>query len=50
MEAVTAEKSIDKVYIQKGLKGSLVAELEAVIRKTGISARDWQKRQIESGF
>lgn len=38
IEAVNAGKSIDKVFIQKGLKGPLFAELQALLQKQGISA------------
>lgn len=38
IEAVTAGKSIDKVFIQKGLQGPLFAELQTLLQKQGISA------------
>lgn len=38
VEAINADKPIDKVFIQKGLKGELSKELETVIRKKGINA------------
>ena len=38
MEAINANEPIDKVFIQKGLKGSLAKELETLMRKNGIKA------------
>ncbi|MGI9548262.1 MAG: 23S rRNA (guanosine(2251)-2'-O)-methyltransferase RlmB [Flavobacteriaceae bacterium] len=38
IEAINAEKSINKVLIQKGLQGSLVRELEKLVQQKGISA------------
>ena len=38
IEAIKAEKPIDKIFIQKGLQGSLVRELEVDIKKAGLSA------------
>ena len=38
IEAIRADNAIDRIYIQKGLRGSLVKELELLIRKNGISA------------
>lgn len=38
IEAIKAEKPIDKVFIQKGLKGDLFKELETFIRKNGINS------------
>ncbi|NAY92915.1 23S rRNA (guanosine(2251)-2'-O)-methyltransferase RlmB [Muricauda sp. JGD-17] len=37
LEAIAAEQPINKIFLQKGLKGELYLELEAVIRKNGIS-------------
>ena len=37
LEAIRADEPIDKVFIQKGLRGDLAKELEAQIRKNGIS-------------
>ncbi|MBU2939365.1 23S rRNA (guanosine(2251)-2'-O)-methyltransferase RlmB [Lacinutrix sp. C3R15] len=37
IEAINADKAIDKVFIQKGLKGELSHELESLIRKEGIN-------------
>ncbi|MEM9078535.1 MAG: 23S rRNA (guanosine(2251)-2'-O)-methyltransferase RlmB [Bacteroidota bacterium] len=37
IEAIEAGQSIQKVYFQKGLKGSLAKELESLLRKEGIS-------------
>ncbi len=37
IEAIKAEKPIDKVFIQKGLKGELFKDLETTIRKNGIN-------------
>ena len=38
MEAIRANEPIDKVFIQKGLKGDLSREMETLIRKNGINA------------
>lgn len=38
MEAINADQPINKVFIQKGLKGELMKELESTVRKNGISA------------
>ena len=38
IEAINAGEAIDKVFIQKGLKGDLSRELEGIIRKKGINA------------
>ncbi|NNF81618.1 MAG: 23S rRNA (guanosine(2251)-2'-O)-methyltransferase RlmB [Flavobacteriaceae bacterium] len=37
MEAVHSGKSIDKVFIQKGLRGQLIHQLEKLLREEGIS-------------
>lgn len=37
IEAINAKKAIDKVFIQKGLKGELSHELESLLRKEGIN-------------
>lgn len=37
IEAINSGKTIDKVFIQKGLKGDLFHELEQLIRKEGIN-------------
>lgn len=37
IEAVNSNEDIDKVFIQKGLKGDLFRELEGLLRKRGIS-------------
>lgn len=37
MEAINAEEPIDKVFVQKGLRGELAKELESLMRKKGIS-------------
>jgi 23S rRNA (guanosine2251-2'-O)-methyltransferase len=37
IEAIRADKSVDKVFIQKGLKSDLIKELESLIRVKGIS-------------
>lgn len=37
IEAINSGKTIDKVFVQKGLKGELFAELEALTRQQGIS-------------
>lgn len=38
IEAINAEQSIDKVFLQKGLKGDLYSELETLLRKKGINS------------
>ena len=38
IEAINAGEAIDKVFIQKGLKGDLSKELEGMIRKKGLNA------------
>ncbi len=38
IEAIKSEKTIDKVFIQKGLKGELFHELEQLIRSEGINS------------
>ncbi len=37
VEAINAEKPLDKIFIQKGLKGDLSRELETLVRSKGIS-------------
>ncbi|MCK5443119.1 MAG: 23S rRNA (guanosine(2251)-2'-O)-methyltransferase RlmB [Maribacter sp.] len=37
IEAVNSDEDIDKVFVQKGLKGDLIKELEGLLRKRGIS-------------
>ena len=37
LEAIEANKSIDKVFLQKGLRGDLFTQLEYAIRKNGIN-------------
>ncbi len=43
VEAINADKPVDKVFIQKGLKGELSKELETLIRKKGINASSVSK-------
>ncbi|WP_299431295.1 23S rRNA (guanosine(2251)-2'-O)-methyltransferase RlmB [uncultured Maribacter sp.] len=38
IEAIESESTIDKVFLQKGLKGDLYRELESLIRKNGINS------------
>ncbi|MER3374446.1 MAG: 23S rRNA (guanosine(2251)-2'-O)-methyltransferase RlmB [Allomuricauda sp.] len=38
MEAMDADQPINKIFLQRGLKGELFKELESTIRKNGISA------------
>jgi 23S rRNA (guanosine2251-2'-O)-methyltransferase len=38
IEAINAKKEIDKVFVQKGLKGELSQELEALLRKEKINS------------
>ncbi|MFL1011803.1 23S rRNA (guanosine(2251)-2'-O)-methyltransferase RlmB [Flavisericum labens] len=37
IEAITAGETIDKVFLQKGLKNELFSELESLIRKNGVN-------------
>ncbi|WP_248722182.1 23S rRNA (guanosine(2251)-2'-O)-methyltransferase RlmB [Seonamhaeicola sp. ML3] len=37
IEAINSDKTIDKVFLQKGLKGELFTELETLLRKQDIS-------------
>lgn len=37
IEAINSEKTIDKVFVQKGLRGELIHELEALLRQHGIN-------------
>ena len=36
LEAIEADKSIDKIFLQKGLRGELFTELEKKIRKKAL--------------
>ncbi len=38
IEAINSNEPIDKVFLQKGLKGELYKELESLIRKNGINS------------
>ncbi|WP_041633026.1 23S rRNA (guanosine(2251)-2'-O)-methyltransferase RlmB [Maribacter sp. HTCC2170] len=38
IEAINSNETIDKVFVQKGLKGDLFRELEGLLRKKGIAA------------
>lgn len=38
IEAINAGETIDKVFLQKGLKGELFAELESVLRKNAVNS------------
>ena len=38
IEAINADKNIDKVFLQKGLKGDLFKELESLINHNRINA------------
>ena len=38
IEAINANETIDKVFLQKGLKGELFNELEALLRQKGINS------------
>ncbi|TXG38790.1 23S rRNA (guanosine(2251)-2'-O)-methyltransferase RlmB [Seonamhaeicola maritimus] len=38
IEAVNAGETIDKVFLQKGLRGELFSELEALLRKQGVNS------------
>ncbi len=37
IEAINSNKTIDKVFLQKGLRGELFNELESLIRKHSIN-------------
>ena len=37
LEAIEANKSIDKVFLPKGLRGELFSQLEHSVRKRGIN-------------
>ena len=37
LEAVNANETIDKVFLQKGLKGELFGELESLLRQNSIN-------------
>ena len=38
LEAIEADQPINKIFLQRGLKGELFKELESTIRKNGVSA------------
>jgi 23S rRNA (guanosine2251-2'-O)-methyltransferase len=38
IEAVNSGKTIDKVFLQKGLRGELFTELESVLRQNSINS------------
>ena len=38
IEAVKSGKNIDKVFLQKGLRGDLFTELESLLRKASIAS------------
>ncbi|AUC82348.1 23S rRNA (guanosine(2251)-2'-O)-methyltransferase RlmB [Lacinutrix sp. Bg11-31] len=38
IEAINAKETIDKIFLQKGLKGELFNELEALLRQKGINS------------
>ncbi|UNZ00399.1 23S rRNA (guanosine(2251)-2'-O)-methyltransferase RlmB [Zhouia spongiae] len=38
IEAINSGKTVDKIFIQKGLRGDLINDLENLVRKEGISA------------
>jgi len=38
IEAINANETIDKVFLQKGLKGELFSELEGLLRRKGINS------------
>ena len=40
MEALKSEKTLDKVFVQKGLRGELFQELEHLLRKKEIKLRN----------
>ena len=38
IEAINSGEAIDKVFMQKGLRGDLFRELEGILRKNGVNA------------
>ena len=47
MEAINSSKDIDKVFIQIGLKGSLINTLESMIRKNKINFSYVPKQKLD---
>ena len=47
MEAINSSKDIDKVFIQIGLKGSLISTLESIIRKNKINFSYVPKQKLD---
>ena len=46
MEAINSSKDIDKVFIQIGLKGSLINSLESAIRKIRLTFHMFQNKNL----
>ena len=47
IEAINSSKDIDKVFIQTGLKGKLIAQLESLIRKNKINFSYVPKQKLD---
>ena len=47
MEAINSSKDIDKVFIQIGLKGSLISTLESIIRKNKVNFSYVPKQKLD---
>ena len=47
IEAINSSKDIDKVFIQTGLKGKLIGQLESLIRKKNINFSFVQKQKLD---
>ena len=46
IEAINSSKDIDKVFIQTGLKGKLIGQLESLIRKNQINFLMFQHKNL----
>ena len=47
IEAINSSKDIDKVFIQTGLKGKLIGQLESLIRKKNINFSFVPKQKLD---
>ena len=50
IEAVEAENTIDKVFLQKGLSGELYTELEKLLKKQNINVSYVPVEKLNSGY
>ena len=51
IEAIkSGDKTIDKIFIQIGLTGGLINELEALIRKNKLKKRSYLKKKVMSFY